>query len=363
MRKIRPINLVVTTVVAAGLLAVAACSGPSIGSGDSPSDAGAEVSSSSSDSLVGPAEDEGKLVWYSSLVRPAADAIAKAFKDKYPGIDVQLFQAGGSQIIAKVESEAMAGKVRADVIDYSESAAVIGQSQRGLFMHYLPPNADEIADPLTSDNGDWFSPFYVTATIVYNTKLVTKSEAPTSWKGLADPKWKGKVGMASPDYAGTAVATVANWKQNLGDDYIKDVGDNGMTVFESFGNVHDAVLSGQTPVAVSLSFRALPSKAQGEPINWITPSEGQIQLDLPAAISKDAEHPNAAKLFANFLLSEEVQTMLAKDFGYFPALTKVAEAAGLPDTSQIKLMSSDLKQMADPEYIADVKALFKESTS
>jgi iron(III) transport system substrate-binding protein len=369
MRTVRSVKLMMTALAVGGVLAVSACSGPAADSDDSSSggsgsgSGGGTVTSASSADLAGPASKEGKLVWYSSLVRPAADAIKKAFETEYPDIDVELFQAGGSQIIAKVESEELAGKVRADVIDYSESAAVISEAQRGLFLRYQPPNVDEIAAPLKGKNGDWFSPFYVTATIVYNSDKVSESEAPTSWQDLTDPKWKGKVGMASPDYAGTAVATVATWKQNFGDDYLKKLGANGMTVFESFGNVHDALLSGQTPVAVSLSFRAIPSKAQGQPINWITPKQGQIVLDLPAAISKDAAHPNAAKLFANFLLSEDTQTMLAKDFGYFPALTKVAQAAGLPDTSGMKLMKSDLQEMADPKYVANVKAVFKAATS
>lgn len=310
------------------------------------------------------AKAEGGLVWYTSNTRPAAEAAANLFEKTHPGIDVEVFQAGGSQVTAKVEAELMSGGVRADLVDYSDGAVAIDQAARGLFERYLPEHADTISEELKDAEGYWFSPYYLTSTIVYNPKVVSEADAPTSWKDLTDPKWRGKVGMASPDYAGTAVATIGTWTQEFGEDYVKALGENGLTVFEGFGNVHDAVLSGQVPVGVNLSFRAITAEAQGEPMKYVDPEEGQILLPSAAAIIKDSENPNAAKLFANFLLSEELQTMMTETVRYFPARSEVAEGVeGMPNVADMKTIRGDVNEMSDPTYVAEVKRLFKDATS
>lgn len=361
MQRFSPARLALSTIAAVGLMAVAACGGPS-GSNDEVDTEG-DVPSQSSEELEAAAIEEGKLVWYTSNTRPAADAIARAFEEKYEGITVEIFQAGGSQVIAKVEAEAMAGKINADFVDYSEGAAAVGQAERGLFQRYLPPNISDISEDLYDEDGFFFSPWYLTSTIVYNSDLISEEEAPKSWAELTDPKWQGKVGMASPDYAGTAVATVGTWQQEFGDEYIEDLGSNGLTVFEGFGNVHEAVLSGQTPVGVNLSFRALMAEREGQPMKWITPEEGQLLLSFAAAVTADAEHPNAAKLFANFLMTDELQEMVAANIGYFPGKTEIAAGAGMPDTTDMELIAADINELADPKFIADIKSLFKSATS
>jgi|GEM_PF-234388 len=325
---------------------------------------GGEIPTATSESLVDAAVEEGRLVWYTSNTRPAADAAAGLFEETYPGIQVEVFQAGGSQVTAKVEAELLSGNVQADVVDYSDGSVAVDQAARGVFERYLPEDADQISEELQDAEGYWFSPYYLTSTIVYNPTIIAEADAPKSWQELTLPKWSGKVGMASPDYAGTAVGTIGTWEQEFGEEYIAALGANGLTVFEGFGNVHDAVLSGQTPVGVNLSFRALTAQAQGEPMAYVTPEEGQVMLPSAAAIIKETENINAAKLFANFLLSDELQTMMTETVRYFPAKTEIlANVEGMPSPTEMKTIKGDTEVMAEPEYVARVKNLFKEATS
>ena len=362
MRVRRGFRIVPAFIVASALF-LSACGGPAAEDGAG-KETGGEIPSASSDSLVESATDEGELAWYTSNTRPAADMVARLFEKSYPGIEVNVFQAGGSQVTAKVEAEVLAGGIKADVVDYSDGAVAINQSERGLFERYLPEGSDQISDDLKDPDGYWFSPYFLTSTIVYNTEIVDKSDAPTSWKDLTDPKWKGKVAMASPDYAGTAVATIGTWEQVFDKDYIEALGANGLRVLEGFGNVHDAVLSGQTPIGVNLSFRAVTAEEEGEPMAYVSPEEGQIMLPSAAAVIAGSASPNAAKLFANFLLSDEIQSTMTETVKYFPA--KEGAAAGVDRIAEMwddKKLQGDSAILGDPQYVAEIKKLFKSATS
>lgn len=356
LRRIRPI-----VVAGAAVLVLAACGGPGAPAGGE-KETGGEVPAASSQSLLAEAKKEGKLVWYTSNTRPAAEQIASLFEKRYPEVDVEFFQAGGSQTLSKVESEIVAGGIKADVVDYSQGAAAIDQANRGLLARFAPEHVGEIPDQLVDRDGYFFSPYFLTSSICYNPDVVDERDAPKSWRDLADPKWKGKIGMASPDYAGTAVGTIATWEQEFGEEYLKDLGANGLKVLRGFGDVQNSVLSGQTPIAVNLSFRGIEAESNGEPEKCITPNEGQIRLSSAAAVVADSTHPNAAKLFANFLLGDEVQRAMVEE-NFFPARPEFGDGVpGFPDLRTARFIEADGKKLADPRYVADVKAMFQDAT-
>jgi iron(III) transport system substrate-binding protein len=321
------------------------------------------VPTATSDSLADEAKKEGTLVWYTSNTRPNATDIAQRFEARYPGIKVDLFQAGGSQILSKVAAEITAGGLKADVVDYSDGAAIIGQARDGLFARFANEKWDSIPAALKDADGYWVSSgSFLTSTFAYNTAAVKDEEAPKSWKDLLDPKWKGKVTMGSPDYAGTALATLAAWDQKLGSDYIDKLGANKLGVSQSFGDTENAVVSGQSPIAIVLSFRAYTDQAAGKPIKVVNPTEGQVELITTMGINAKAAHPKAARLFENFIFSDEIQQKLAQGH-YFPARTDLKyDVPGLPAISGLNLMSPDLKKTADTAYVGKLKQQFQAAT-
>lgn len=362
MRIPSKLKIVPVVLAATASLVLAGCGGPAATSGKK-KETGGTIPSATSSSLVAAAKKEGSLVWYTSNTRPDAEQIVKEFEQAYPGITVDMFQAGGSQVVSKVEAEAAAGGIKADFVDYSDGAVAVDQANRGLLERFAPEHWDEMPAGLKDADGYWFAPWYLASSIVYNTSIVSSADAPKSWKDLTDAKWKGKVGMASPDYAGTAVSTIAAWSQTFGDDYVTSLGKNGMQVMQGFGDVENAVLSGQTPVAVTLSFRGLTDEAAGKPVKYITPKEGQIQLPVAAAIVAKSAHPNAAKLFANFLMSDTIQKSKASGY-YFPARAEFGkDVPDFPDLEKTKFITLDIKKLADPTYVAEVKKLFKDATA
>jgi iron(III) transport system substrate-binding protein len=193
-------------------LSLSACGGAAPTAPGNAAEALTTVPSSTSEELKEAARKEGSLLWYSSKPTPTVSALAAAFEDEY-GIRVETYKAGGSQVLAKVESELSSGRLIADVVDYSDVGAAVSQAERGVFAQYAPERSSLVPGELRSAEGFWtiYGPY--SARIAYNPNLLTEQEAPKSWEELKDEQWRGKIGMASPDYAGSAVMTIHGWQK------------------------------------------------------------------------------------------------------------------------------------------------------
>lgn len=314
------------------------------------------VPEAASKDLLADAKEEGSLIWYSSKPKPVVTALANKFQDQY-GIKMNVFKAGGSQILAKAEAELSSGSLQADVVDYSEAGAAVDQAGRGVLARFAPQGIDDVDRRLKSEHGYWWAYGWYTATIAYNPRLVSPKDAPKSWADLADPKWKGKVGFASPEYAGTAFMTLQGWKEKLGAKYLERIGPN-LRVFKGFGDVENAILSGDTPVGVVLTFRSYADRAADKSIEVVQPSEGQFGLGDAMAINAKAKHPKAARLFANYILSDTAQKILTSHY-QFPVRPGVAGPEGLPDGREFKLHFPDLEELADPKTVLGLKDDFE----
>lgn len=351
--------------LAAAVLLTSSCGGVGPAAGGSSSgtpkvETAGPAPSAASEDLLADAKKEGSVSWYSSKTRPTATALAKAFEQKY-GIEVDLFQAGGSQVLAKVEAELSAGKLRADVVDYSEAGAAVNQTNRGLFARYAPEHLDDVEKHLRSEHGYWTAFGWYTAVIIYNPKQVSAADAPKSWADLTKPQWRGKIAMGSPDYAGSAITTLQGWNQKLGDDYLKRLGPN-LQVMKSFGDVQNAVVSGEAPVGITLSFRAFADQAAGKPVRVVSPTEGEIALGSAMAINAKATHSAAAKLFLNFVLSDEAQRVMTSSYQY-PARPGAPLPKGMPDIAEVRIVYPQLDELAHAKHVSALKRSFAEVTS
>ena len=355
----RPFEVFIAAVTLTALLAACGGTGSAPATGEG-ANVAKEAPSTPSSELEPGAKKEGSLTWYTSKPTPIVNALAEDFTKQY-GIEVDIYKAGGSQVLAKVEAELMGGGLEADVVDYSDAGAAVNQAERGVFAQYAPERSDLVDPDLKSPKGLWTSYGPYATMIAYNPKLVSESEAPQSWEDLADPKWKGKVAMASPDYAGSAFMTMQGWDQLMGEDFLDKLGPN-LRVYQGFGDVENALLSGQAPVAVVLSFRAFADKASGAPIEVVTPEEGAVAVGEAYAINAKAKHPKAARLFANYLLSAPAQQIVAQNF-LFPGTSDVQPREGVPSLADLKTVKPDLELLSDPENVAELKRRFKSATS
>ena len=163
--------------------------------------------------------------------------------------------------------------------------------------------------------------------ITYNTSKVKAEDAPKKWTDLLDPKWKGKVSTGHPGFSGYVGTWVLMMKNLYGWDYFDNLEKNKPQIGRSINDTVTALNAGERQVAAGADGSTLFSASRGNPLADVYPSDGSVLIIAPSAIIKGTKHPNAAKLFMEYLNSIEAAKINAKHFA-IPLRPGSAAAAG-----------------------------------
>src|SRR5687768_2652511 len=118
------------------------------------------------------AKKEGKVVWYTSLVLPSAEKVAKLCEAKYPGIKVEVHRTGSQRILQRVMQELTANIKNADVIHTSDAGHYVLLEGKNLLMKYTPAGVDAFPAGFKDKDGYYFGLRATVTSIAYNTKAV-----------------------------------------------------------------------------------------------------------------------------------------------------------------------------------------------
>lgn len=272
--------------------------------------------------IVDAAKAEGKLTSYTfNLAGDPGKAIVKAFEDKY-GIKVELLTGPGSVLIERIKSEKAAGKNAADIFD--SAASLLGAAKnQGLTASVadLPALAQKdvwFVNPVVDSGANVISVSPSVVTPYVNTRLVKPEEEPKSYKDLLLPKWKGKIAIGTP-----SIVQIFNYvymaRAGLGldEDFWRELGKQDLQIAPGLRETDALVVKGEAAIEFPGTTSTLaPLVLQGAPIKAIAMREGVVVSQGPAfTVLKDAPHPNAARLFVNWLLTPEGQDVMSKSRG------------------------------------------------
>lgn len=309
--------------------------------------------------LVQAARKEGKVVWYTSLALPSSTALAHAFQDKYKGIEVEVHRTGSQRVLQRVMQEATAGIKNVDLIHTSDAGHFVLLKEKGLLLQYTPKGVESFPDGFKDKSGYYFGMRATLSVIAHNPKIVPEKDAPKGWKDLLDPKWSGKEVTAHPGYSGIimthvlALVNLYNW------DYFRDLAKNKLHLVQSANDPAGVVASGERPVGVNgAEYFYYKTKKQGNPIRIVYPKEGVPLVVSPVAIAKEAPHPNASKLFVEFIFSKESQQLLADREGLYTGHPDVTYPADKPKLKDLKLLPADPDELEKRN--AEIKKRFVE---
>jgi iron(III) transport system substrate-binding protein len=286
------------------------------------------------------ARKEGKVVWYTSLVLPSAERVAKLFETAYPDVKVEVHRTGSQRILQRVMQELQANIKNVDVVHTSDAGHYVLLKDKKLLAKYTPAGVDAFPAGFKDKDGYYYGLRATVNAITYNTKMVSAAEAPKTWKDLLDPKWKGKMVTAHPGYSGVIATHVLALVHLHGWDYFKQLAQNQLMLVQSANDPSTVVSSGERVVAVNGGeYSAYQLKKKGNPLEIVYPKEGVPLVVSPTAITSFAPHPSAARLFTDFTFTREVQQVMADSEGLYTGHPDVTYPADKPKLKDLKLLT------------------------
>ena len=282
------------------------------------------------------AKKEGKLNSYSfSLIGEAGIKVAGAFRQRY-GITMDIITGPGASLAERIKVEKRAGQLNADFHDGSAVNLQNMKSDRLLVSVYndLPVSREKAVwhlEPSSSDPADAtilaFVPVYFNPYI--NVNLVKPEQEPKSYKDFLDPKWQGKLSIADPSISpGPYQMLVPLLEKGIvTEEYVKALGQQQLRFFTTITQEMNALSRGEHLASIRGSDAQASAFVQEKaPIKAIALNEGTLVTVRAISAIDGGPHPNATRLFMNWLLGPEGQAVYTKSLGMAPVRKDVADA-------------------------------------
>jgi iron(III) transport system substrate-binding protein len=316
--------------------------------------------------VVEGAKKEAKLVIYTGVERAAAQIVVNAFEKKYPFIAAETVRASSSKLATRLDAEIEANRVQGDVIEFSLLYLTTALAQRGEILRYDSPEYVKYPKEYSAP-GYWAASGLSNIIILLNTRKVDEANVPQSWWDLTKPYWKNKLTIDNLEVSGTGynwlIAIVNN--ESIGWKFIEALGKNKPGLERGHAGMAQKVAAGEYAGAAEMSdfhLKNIRDTAASVPVRGVWPKEGVPSEPWTAAILKRAPHPNAARLFLDFLLSQEGQTLYVRAMGWTSARSDVAPPDYKEIPSEVKMLKSSLSPeealKVRDEYVAKWKQLW-----
>ena len=304
----------------------------------------AAVKSQSKDVIEG-ARKEGKLLLYTSLTIHEIDEVAGPFKKKYPFLKLESFRGNALQLLQKITTEARAGRPQVDVAQFNGFEA--WQLQKlGLLQSYKSPEARNFPDSYKDPAGYWTTLYTNYLVLGYNPKNVPAADVPEKWDDLLHPKWKGDKFALDRDNAVWYGGLALYWGKEKADKFMRALADQQPTMRKGHTLIATLMSSGEFPLGLVYAHRVEEMKAKGvNSIEWV-PLEPIVATPIVIGIGKNAPNSNAAKLFVDFFLSKEGQTISQKQQYRVPANPDLPPVSAKLDPKNLKISLVN-RQVAD----------------
>lgn len=270
-------------------------------------------------------------------------AVIDGFKAKYPEIAVNELNpdAGSADELEAIRANKdNKGPQAPDVIDVGLAFGPQAKDE-GLTMPYKVATWDEIPDAVKDADGHWYGDYYGVMSFMVNKDLVANT--PADWPDLMKPEYAGQVALAGdPRASNQAILGVLAAGLSTGAAAGKASGETGLNYFAEMNKAGNFVpvigkagtlAQGATPIVVMWDYNALAARdtlAGNPPVDVVVPKSGVLAGVYVQAISAYAPHPNAAKLWMEYLYSDEGQSLWLKGYCHPARFNAMAKAGKIP---------------------------------
>ncbi|MBI4330138.1 MAG: extracellular solute-binding protein [Chloroflexi bacterium] len=281
------------------------------------------------DTTVAEARKEGKLLFLGSIGGAFKDIGLDRYLHEKFGITMDIMAGGASELIPKMESERRAGLYLEDVFLLSPGTMVNSLKPAGLTQSldqilFLP----EVLDPRAWYKGElpWVDKEHHQLNLLampiggvaINTELV-KPEEIKSYRDLLSPKWKGKMVLVDPTQSGGGLVWFTAMAEGIMDlNYLRELARQEPVISRNDRLMVEWVARGRYPVLLGIRTDLVAEMQRaGAPIQFMSLADGAYVSTSSGGLTvlKNPSHPNASKLFANWILTKEGGTWVSKAFG------------------------------------------------
>lgn len=319
------------------------------------------------DELVKAAKKEGRISIKGPPGAKVRRALTGGFEKAFPGIRVEYGGGRGGELAAKIIRERRAGIYTTDVWLGGLGTQLSLLRPQGVQDPILPALIlPEVKDPKNwkdnrlefADNEGKYALVFVNqggSIIAHNTNLVKAKDVPKSLQDLLDPRWRGKIIATDPTASGPGRATFTWLYKTIGSEYIRKLGKQKITFTRDRRSQADQVARGAYLLALGISnVDAKPFIDAGAPlkVGWHLKEGSYASASYGGlALVNRAPHPNAAKVYINWVLGKEGQTLLAEAAGW------VSRRRDVPAIDPEMELKPGVKYF--PIYVEDVIFVYK----
>src|SRR6266481_4767753 len=278
--------------------------------------------------LVREAKNEKTVVWYAAMNREDLRQFASGFEAEYPFLKVEVLTSGPQSLLNRILTEHRAGKYNYDTLNI-RSSALYTLKKANVIMRYDTPYRRGLRTGFYDKEG-YFNGIWASLLVyLFNTKQVTRAQAPKSIDDLLQPKWKEKLAM-DQDADDWLAALLDYYGDEKGKQIARSLGGQNLQIRKGRSLVSQLVAAGEFPVQIDAHHHEAVSLRQaGAPVDYVFP-EPFIPVKAVSAfvLSSQPSHPYAAALLVDFMLSRKGQEIAYRQ-NRWPAFKELA--SGGPD--------------------------------
>jgi iron(III) transport system substrate-binding protein len=312
-----------------------------------------------------------ELVVYSTIFAGYAERMVQEFEARNPGVTVHVINPGGTEaMIARLIAER--DNPRADIMHSGGSTEYAFAKSQGILQ---PVDLGDIGIPAEIPLGSgmlptrdpenyYFSWAVLFSGIMVNTERLSELNlpAPTSYKDLTNPIYKGQIVSPNPLLSSTAMNNVLATIQAYGPDEVWELWDginaNIGLYSDSTSNTYNLVNRGEFAIGIVNNRPVFEYQMQGWPVEFIFPRDGAMVQDNAVGVVNGAKNPELAKKFIEFLLGEDMQRIGA-EYPYTPIRPGVLDADNFVALENMA-KQIDVLLLPDPEQAEASRGIIQE---
>jgi iron(III) transport system substrate-binding protein len=269
------------------------------------------------------------------------------------GIEAEVIRLGTGRLYERVMTEFSGGKLEADIVVLTDWDLMQSLADEGVLVPYQARQWDRIDPQLREEGGHFYTMNRYPAVLGFNTTVWTKETAPQSWAATLDPEYKGQVGIVQAAAGGSSWSVALFQRKVVDPEFWEKQAENDPRIYTSSAPMADDIARGEITVGTVQLGLVKNLAEKGAPISLLFPEEGAPTVGAAVGVTSTAKHPNAAKLYIDYVTSKRGGTAISSISNDYPSHPE----APPPDLSEygIEVPPATSLWTADPKESAALR--------